>query len=78
MDEREALLRLPLFLEREPVEPVLQDRLHMAVGAGAGRDGPTTGRLQTLPAVLLRQPQDPQARAVPLFGVAALFEDGPH
>ena len=68
-------LALACRLGRPPVEPVLEDRLDRAVGAGADLEAAIAGRLEPLGAVLARQAQDAEAGAVALLGMRPALQD---
>src|SRR5689334_19121892 len=61
--------------ERHAIEPVLEDRLDVAVRAGTGDEGAGAGGLEALGAVGFVEAQDAQAGAVPLLGVTTLAHD---
>ena len=63
------------LLQRGAVKAVLQNRLHVAVGACADTDGAFARGLEALVSVLLLETEDPEARAVALLRVRAVFED---
>src|SRR2546422_10337441 len=52
------------------VQIALQDGFHALVGAGFQSNGPACSGLQTLRGVLLAKPQNAEAGAVALFGMA--------
>jgi hypothetical protein len=60
----------------EAVEPVLEDRVDVAVGAGADGLGPGTGGLEPGGAVAAAEAEQPQAGAVALLGMRAVGQDG--
>src|SRR5712691_755191 len=62
----------------EPVEPVLQDRVDMAIGAGLDGAGAGTGGLEPLRAVALGEAQDAEARAIALLGMRTIRENRLH
>jgi hypothetical protein len=53
----------------QPVEPVLEDRVDVAVGADADGQGAGTGGLKAGGAVAAAEAEQPQAGAVALLGV---------
>src|SRR5260370_12974769 len=59
----------------DAIEPVLEDRFHVPVRARAGGQGTRARRFQTIMTVLLAEPQDPEAGAIPLLRMATLGED---
>src|SRR5262245_50735816 len=60
---------------RQAVEAVLEDRVDVAVGAGADGAGARTSLFQPRIAVPLGQAQDAQAGAVPLLRMRTISED---
>src|SRR5205814_4613729 len=59
----------------DAIEAALEDRVDVAVGAGAGGQRPGTRRLQPRRVVALGEPQDAEAGAVPLLGMRAVGQD---
>ena len=55
--------------ERLLVQSGFQDRLDTLIGDRVDRLSPTTRRLEPHGAVVSFQPQDPEARAIALFGM---------
>src|SRR5437870_9220025 len=74
VDRCEGELRCGLW-PGEPVEAVLQDRVHMAIGAGLDGAGAGAGGLEPRRAVVLGQPQDTEARAIALLGTGTIREN---
>jgi hypothetical protein len=66
----ERRLRLDSALDGLAVQIALQYGFHTLVRTGIQGNGPACSRLQTLRGVLLAQPQNAEAGAVALFGVA--------
>ena len=60
----------------QAVEPVLEDRVDVTVGADADRQRPGTGGLEAGGAIAAAEAEEPQAGAVALLGVRAVGEDG--
>jgi hypothetical protein len=60
----------------QPVEPVLEDRVDVAVGADADGQGAGAGGLEAGGAVAAAEAEQAQAGAVALLGMGAVGEDG--
>src|SRR3989442_4878884 len=60
----------------QAVEPVLEDRVDVAVGADANEQRPGTGSLEAGGAVAAAEAEQPEAGAGALLGVRAVGEDG--
>ena len=61
--------------QRGAVEPVLQDRVDVAVRTTADRECAGTSSLEAIATILLVEPDDPEARAEAMLGVLPLDED---
>src|SRR3989454_12054234 len=62
----------------DAIETALEDRVHVAVGAGAGGQRPGTRRLEPRGIVTFGEPEDAQAGAVALLGMGPVGQDGRH
>src|SRR5213078_2627580 len=62
----------------DAIEPALEDRVHVAVGAGAGGQRPGTRRLEPRGIIAFGEPEDAQAGAVALLGMGPVGQDGRH
>ena len=71
--ERELLGRLGLG---QAVEPVLEDRVDVAVGADADDQSAGTGGLEAGGAIAAAEAEQPEAGTVALLGMRTLGEDG--
>jgi hypothetical protein len=60
--------RLDGLRRGQPVEPVFEDRVDVAVGANADGQGPGTGGLEPGGAIAAAEAEQPQAGAVALLG----------
>ncbi len=60
----------------QAVEPVLEDRVDVAVGADADEQRAGTGGLEAGGAVAAAEAEQPEAGAVALLGMRAIGEDG--
>ena len=48
-----------LLRQRAAIKPVFEDRFDTLIGTGTKREGPLTGRFESLGAVAFAQPHDP-------------------
>src|SRR5215212_674267 len=66
--------RRRLAVQRQPVETVFEDRVDVAIRPRAGGERTGTRGVESLGPVLLRQPQNAQARAIALLGMGPALE----
>ena len=66
--------RLDGLRDRQAVEPVLENGVHVAIGADPDRQRAGTGGLETRGPVAAAEAKQPQARAVALLGMRAVIE----
>ncbi len=76
MGGHEGELRGGLGGERQAIEAVFEDGVHVPVGAGLDGAGARAGRFEPGAAVALGQAQDAQTGAIALLGMRAVGEDG--
>ena len=68
--------RRGLRVQGQTVQAVFEDRLDVTIRPRAGGDRPGAGGVEPFGPVLLRQPQDAQARAIALLGMGPALEQG--
>src|SRR5688572_24648368 len=74
VDGNESELRNGLE-RRQAIQPVLEDRVHVPIGAGADGERAGAGGFEPGGPVAPAEPEQPEARAVALFRMRTVGED---